>query len=129
MQAIRIPCIEPSACKQASAAREGARGLLHPMRYFLLFLALLGAVRLSAATPRKPNIIHFIIDELGYYELSHMGHPAFRTPNIARVKKFAEEAHRPMPAGEIYGRKLLEKDRNCLGSEAATMAFRKNNKG
>jgi arylsulfatase A-like enzyme len=39
-------------------------------------------------TPRisaKPNIIYFIIDEPGYYELSHMGHPEMRTPNIGRL--------------------------------------------
>jgi len=34
---------------------------------------------------QRPNIVYFIIDELGYYESSHMGHPAFRTPNIDRL--------------------------------------------
>ncbi len=34
---------------------------------------------------RKPNIIHIMSDELGYYELSCMGHPHFRTPNIDRL--------------------------------------------
>ena len=48
---------------------------------------------------------------------------------IAKMKGFAAEAHRPMPTGEIYDRKLLEKDRNYLGSEEATTAFRKKNKG
>ncbi len=37
------------------------------------------------AVADKPNIIYFVIDELGYYELSHMGHPKFRTPNIDRL--------------------------------------------
>ena len=37
------------------------------------------------AAPVRPNIIYFIIDELGYYELSFMGHPDFRTPNIDRL--------------------------------------------
>ena len=37
------------------------------------------------ATAGKPNIVYFIIDELGYYESSHMGHPDFRTPNIDRL--------------------------------------------
>jgi arylsulfatase A-like enzyme len=35
--------------------------------------------------PSKPNIVYFIIDELGYYELSHMGHLEMRTPNIDRL--------------------------------------------
>jgi len=35
--------------------------------------------------PRKPNIVHFIIDELGYFELSCMGHKELRTPNVDRM--------------------------------------------
>jgi len=31
---------------------------------------------------RKPNIVFLILDELGYYELSCMGHPIMETPNI-----------------------------------------------
>ena len=37
------------------------------------------------AAAGKPNIVYFIIDELGYYESSHMGHPEFRTPNLDRL--------------------------------------------
>jgi arylsulfatase A len=55
----------------------------------LLLGILLGAgapvLHLHAATAAKPNIIYFIIDELGYYESSHMGHPEMRTPNIDRL--------------------------------------------
>jgi len=55
----------------------------------VLLLAPLAALR-AAETPTpttagKPNIVYFIIDELGYYESSHMGHPEFRTPNIDRL--------------------------------------------
>ena len=39
----------------------------------------------QATAPRKPNIVYFIIDELGYYELSCMGHPEMRTPNVDRM--------------------------------------------
>lgn len=35
--------------------------------------------------PRKPNIVYFIIDELGYFELSCMGHKELRTPHIDRL--------------------------------------------
>jgi arylsulfatase A-like enzyme len=34
---------------------------------------------------RKPNIVCFIIDELGYFELSCMGHKELRTPNVDRM--------------------------------------------
>ncbi len=34
---------------------------------------------------RKPNIIHIMSDELGYYELSCMGNPHFITPNIDKL--------------------------------------------
>ena len=37
------------------------------------------------ANPTRPNIVYFVIDELGYYELSCMGHPEMQTPNIDRL--------------------------------------------
>lgn len=44
------------------------------------------ASRLPAAEGRRPpNIVYFMDDELGYYELSCMGHPHHRTPNIDRL--------------------------------------------
>jgi arylsulfatase A-like enzyme len=33
----------------------------------------------------KPNIVYFIIDELGYFELSGMGHKEHRTPNVDKL--------------------------------------------
>jgi arylsulfatase A-like enzyme len=48
-------------------------------------LALLCFVTALARAAGKPNIVYFVIDELGYYESSHMGHPEFRTPNIDRL--------------------------------------------
>ncbi|MCP4770120.1 MAG: sulfatase-like hydrolase/transferase [Planctomycetes bacterium] len=35
-------------------------------------------------TPKEqpPNIVFIMADELGYYELSHMGHPNIQTPNL-----------------------------------------------
>ena len=35
----------------------------------------------------KPNIVLIVLDELGYYELSCMGHRLFETPNIDRIVK------------------------------------------
>ncbi len=61
----------------------------------LAFLLLFSTVLLSRPTlhaaertgTRPPNVVYFIIDELGYYELSHMGHPEMRTPNIDRLAR------------------------------------------
>jgi len=39
----------------------------------------------NASRQRPPNIVMFVIDELGYYELSSMGHPVMRTPNVDRL--------------------------------------------
>lgn len=36
-------------------------------------------------TAEKPNIVYIMADELGYYELSHMGNPHIKTPNIDRM--------------------------------------------
>ncbi len=44
-----------------------------------------------SAVRQKPNIVHIILDELGYYELSSMGHAEMQTPNI---DKLAEEGTR-----------------------------------
>lgn len=66
----------------------------HSRRTFLLELARAGAVTAlgpaalraaAAAGPRKPNIVFIMADELGYYELSCMGNPHFKTPNIDRL--------------------------------------------
>ena len=35
----------------------------------------------------KPNIVLIVLDELGYYELSCMGHRLFETPNIDRIDR------------------------------------------
>jgi arylsulfatase A-like enzyme len=53
-----------------------------------IFLGLLVfglAAEAAQAQSPKPNIVYFIIDELGYYELSGLGHPDHRTPNIDRL--------------------------------------------
>ena len=45
----------------------------------------------NPSTGDKPNIIYIMLDELGYYELSCMGHELLQTPNIDRM---AEEGMR-----------------------------------
>lgn len=34
---------------------------------------------------KRPNIVFIMADELGYYELGHMGHPHIKTPNLDRM--------------------------------------------
>ena len=60
-------------------------------RRFLEFLGL-GAAAISLAdcgrttsSPRRPNIILIVLDELGYFELSHMGNQKLNTPSIDRM--------------------------------------------
>lgn len=51
------------------------------MYRFLLSL-MLGMFALPALAADKPNMIYIMMDEWGYYELSGLGHPDLRTPNI-----------------------------------------------
>jgi arylsulfatase A-like enzyme len=55
------------------------------MRAVTALLAVLWALSGSLRAAERPNVVHFVIDELGYYELSGMGHPDHRTPNIDRL--------------------------------------------
>ncbi|MDP6634924.1 MAG: sulfatase-like hydrolase/transferase [Phycisphaerae bacterium] len=50
-----------------------------------LVLGAAGALARAAEDKPKPNIVYIMCDELGYYELSCMAHPHFKTPNIDRL--------------------------------------------
>ena len=52
--------------------------MLH--RLLCLFVLLLATTPAIAAD--KPNIIYLMMDEWGYYEVSGLGHPELKTPNI-----------------------------------------------
>ncbi len=47
----------------------------------------LGAVERERPNIERPNIVYVMADELGYYELSCMGHPNIRTPRIDRLAR------------------------------------------
>lgn len=55
----------------------------------LCCLTLLPALVISSAVAaaERPNFVFIMADELGYFELSLMGHPHIRTPNIDRLAK------------------------------------------
>lgn len=47
---------------------------------------MVAAVLLCAhSAAAKPNLVYIIVDELGYFESSHLGHPELRTPHLDRL--------------------------------------------
>ena len=63
------------------------RRISHPpaMAAVICFLGLTGLSIAAPAEAQRPNVVYFIIDELGYYEQSGMGHPTHRTPNMDKI--------------------------------------------
>ena len=67
-------------------------GILMAVRFLsILSSVLLASSLLAVASPKNPNIVYIMSDELAYFELSHMGNPYIKTPNIDR---FAQEGIR-----------------------------------
>ncbi len=58
------------------------------MRHFLLPLLLIPAVLGARPAMEKPNIVVILLDDAGYADFSHTGHPTIETPAIT---KLAEE--------------------------------------
>ncbi|QDU36619.1 Arylsulfatase [Maioricimonas rarisocia] len=59
-----------------------------PALRLLLILAvtlIAGFTAAPAHAVEKPNVVYIMADELGYYELSCMGHPYIETPHIDRM--------------------------------------------
>ena len=61
------------------------------LHVFLSTAVLLGLDGHGVERQSRPNIVYIMSDELAYYELSHMGNPYIKTPNIDR---FAAEGIR-----------------------------------
>jgi len=54
--------------------------------YLVAILLLLSATHgLLAAESRPPNILHIMLDDSGYYEMSALGHPMLETPHMDRL--------------------------------------------
>ncbi len=53
----------------------------------LLLLAVLLAPMLEAAAPRKPNVVMFLIDDLGWRDIGANGSTYYQTPNIDRLAR------------------------------------------
>ncbi len=56
-------------------------------RSTLPFLLLLAIATQPAWAADPPNVVYIMADELGYYELSCVGNPHIRTPNIDRMAR------------------------------------------
>jgi arylsulfatase A-like enzyme len=61
------------------------------MKFSSILLLLLASAATCLSAKKKPNVVYLMSDELAYYELSHMGNPYIKTPN---VDKFAKEGIR-----------------------------------
>ena len=57
---------------------------LSSIRVLTILCLLIGAAAFARADER-PNFVYIMADELGYYELSCMGHPDIQTPRIDRM--------------------------------------------
>ena len=97
-------------------------------RLACLTAALAAAATLCAASAdaRKPNIVYIMADELGYYELSCMGNPHLKTPNIDRM---AEQGIRFTQA--LAGSSVCAPTRGCLmtGKHSGHTSVRSNGGG
>ncbi|MBT5908989.1 MAG: arylsulfatase, partial [Opitutae bacterium] len=52
------------------------------MKFSTILLLLLASAATCLSAKKKPNIVYLMSDELAYYELSHMGNPYIKTPNV-----------------------------------------------
>lgn len=77
-------------------------------------------------TRKKPNIVYIMADELGYFELSCMGHRNLKTPNIDRM---ASEGIRFTQA--LAGSSVCAPTRGCLmtGKHSGHTSVRSNGGG
>ncbi|MEX1114698.1 MAG: sulfatase [Akkermansiaceae bacterium] len=55
------------------------------IRYSLLLCALCGFSTAAATSARKPNIVFFLIDDMGWRDLGCCGSTFYKTPNIDRL--------------------------------------------
>ena len=55
------------------------------LQAFVILLAFAGFGSAAAADEARPNVIHIMLDELGYYEPGFMGNTNIRTPNVDKM--------------------------------------------
>ncbi len=95
-----------------------------------LLTFLIATLVVTASQPvdgsEKTNIVYIMADELGYYELSHMGHPHIRTPHLDQM---AKEGVRFTQA--LAGSSVCAPTRGCLmtGKHSGHTSVRSNGGG
>jgi arylsulfatase A-like enzyme len=105
---------------------------MNDLRRTALWLLAASAVPAGAALPaaaaqqRRPNVVYIMSDELAYYELSCMGNPYLKTPNIDRL---AAEGVRFTQG--LAGDSVCAPTRCCLmtGKHSGHTSVRKNDGG
>jgi arylsulfatase A-like enzyme len=65
-------------------------------------LALAGRAEARGRTD-KPNIVYMMLDEIGYFELSSMGHNILRTPNVDRLASEGMRFTQCLAGGPVCG--------------------------
>ena len=81
-----------------------------------LFVFLLAGSTEADAQAKKPNIVYFLVDNLGMGELSSYSGGPFRGVTTARIDAFANEAHELRSGGAVYAVPLRADDRTLLRS-------------
>src|SRR5262245_43553579 len=78
--AVKLPASSPPLLFQPELAVK-----LVPSILLILSLTSVVAQAADAPAAAKPNVIYFIIDELGYYEPAFMGNPNIQTPHVDKM--------------------------------------------
>jgi len=60
--------------------------LMSTIRYLVVLSLFTALIPLqSSAREDRPNVVYMMLDEIGYFELSSMGHKILKTPNVDRL--------------------------------------------
>ncbi len=93
---------------------------------FVISVSLCACLGTVAGSAEQPNVVYIMADELGYYELSCLGNPNIKTPNIDRM---AAEGIRFTQA--LAGSSVCAPTRCCLmtGKHSGHTSVRSNGGG
>ncbi len=79
--------VKPSCCSYKPFTESHKRNLTMKRILFALLLAPLVALQAADTTKPRPNIILFLIDDLGWKDLGCQGSTFYQTPNIDRLAR------------------------------------------